>query len=235
MNQHVKLVLYLVLVTGACVSGFFAWRNYGRMGRAQPADSTGVEVSAVEGRVGKRASDGYATAMWTFGVLFVVSVIGLGFLLGHDVAHYVGNKALTALYNDDGEGLRDPEYDRAEQEWADGRHLEAIRLMREYLQKNPRQIHAALRIAEIYEKDLQNPLAAALEYEEILEHNLPRERWGWAAIHLCNLYFKLTQPEKAVALLRRIDAEFGETQAADKARQRLALFEAESAQGNVTG
>ena len=94
--------------------------------------------------------------------------------------------------------------------------------MREYLQKNPREQHVALRIAEIYESNLSNPLAAALEYEEVLKKNLPAERWGWAAIHLANLYSgALNQPDKAVALLRRIDAEYGTTSAAKKARERL--------------
>src|SRR2546429_1455339 len=45
-----------------------------------------------------------------------------------------------------------------------GNFLEAIQLMRDYLKQNPREQHVALRIAEIYEKDLQNFLAAALEY-----------------------------------------------------------------------
>ena len=66
-----------------------------------------------------------------------------------------------------------------------------------------------------------NPLAAALEYEEVLKQKLAPERWGWAAIHLCNLYLKLDQHDKSVALLRRIDSEYGETAAAEKARKRL--------------
>jgi hypothetical protein len=65
----------------------------------------------------------------------------------------------------------------------------------------------------------------------VLKHNLPRERWGWAAIHLCNLYLKLGQPDKTMTLLRRVDAEYGETQAAEKARKRLALLESELGQG----
>ena len=135
--------------------------------------------------------------------------------------------ALKVLYNDEGEGLASPIYDQAEEEWANGNYLEAIRLMREYLSRNPREQHVALRIAEIYEKDLHNYLAAALEYEEVLRQKLPPERWGWAAIHLCNLYSsKLNQLDKAVALLRRLDAEYGETAAAEKARKRLAMIEA---------
>src|SRR3954466_16276385 len=93
--------------------------------------------------------------------------------------------------------------------------------MREYINKNPREVHVALRIAEIYEKDLNNYLAAALEYEEVLNKKLPDERWGWAAIHLCNLYFKLGQEVKGYALLQRIIKDYGQLQAAVKSRKRL--------------
>ena len=60
-----------------------------------------------------------------------------------------------------------------------------------------------------------------LEYEEVLNHKLQPERWGWAAIHLCNLYFKLNQEEKGYTLLRRIVKEYPQTPAAEKARKRL--------------
>jgi tetratricopeptide (TPR) repeat protein len=129
------------------------------------------------------------------------------------------------MFNDEGVGIKNPEYEEAEQEWANGHHLEAIRMMREYLEKNPREQYVALRIAEIYEKDLNNLLAAALEYEEILKNKLPPERWGWAAIHLCNLYSKLNKSDQAVALLQRIVSEYGQTAAAKKARERLGIAE----------
>src|SRR2546428_27628 len=71
-------------------------------------------------------------------------------------------------------------------------------------------------------------LAAALEYEEVLKQKLPPERWGWAAVHLCNLYTsKLNQSEKAIILLQRIVTEYGETAAAEKARKRLSQLEEE--------
>src|SRR5438477_11946325 len=108
---------------------------------------------------------------------------------------------MKLMFNDEGEAMSDPQYEEAEQVWANGEPLEAIRLMREYLNTNPREQHVALRIAEIYEKDLGNYLAAALEYEEVLTKKLSQERWGWAAIHLCNLYSsKLNQLEKALEL-----------------------------------
>jgi hypothetical protein len=153
--------------------------------------------------------------------LFLVSLVGLGLLLANDISHFFGNRALKVLYNDEGDGLKTPEYEKAEEVWANGDHLEAIRMMREHLNKNPKEQHVAMRIAEIYEKDLNNPLAAALEYEEVLKQKLPEERWGWAAIHLCNLYFRLNQEQKAVDLLKRIVTEHPNVAAAEKARKRL--------------
>jgi hypothetical protein len=88
-----------------------------------------------------------------------------------------------------------------------------------------------LRIAEIYEKDLNNPLAAALEYEEVLTKKLEPERWGWSAIHLCNLYYRMDQQAKADALLHRIVREYGQTAAAKKARERLGLPEEGAEEG----
>src|SRR4030095_7714562 len=77
-----------------------------------------------------------------------------------------------------------------------------------------------------YEKDLGNYLASALEYEEVLKKRLPAERWGWAAIHLSNLYSgKLNKTEDATRLLYRIIEEYGQTAAARKARERLGIPE----------
>jgi TolA-binding protein len=165
------------------------------------------------------------SSMIGYFVAFLGISILLGLLIGHDISHYFGGRSVEFMFNDEGTGIKNPEYEEAEQAWANGQHLDAIRMMREYLTKNPREQYVALRIAEIYEKDLKNDLAAALEYEEVLKHKLPPQRWGWAAIHLCNLYFKLHKTDSAVALLRRIVNEYGETPAAEKARKRLALFE----------
>lgn len=219
MSQNIKVILYVVFVVGACLFGYLAHQNYKLVMNAAPAPAQAAS-EPVKARQATPESKGYAR-MISYGVGLIGMVIGLGLLLGHDVSQMIGNRALKVLYDDEGEALVTPEYEIAEQQWADGNHLEAIRLMRDHLEKHPRQVHVALRIAEIYEKDLQNPVAAALEYEEVLKKKLPAERWGWAGIHLCNLYFRLNQPDKAVALLKRIDAEYGETAAAEKARKRL--------------
>jgi len=160
--------------------------------------------------------------MISFGLLCAAGFVGFAFLFARDVSHLFARKAEQALYSDDGAPV-DPEYDQAEELWKDGKYLEAIQALREYLNKHPREQYVALRIAEIYEENLFNPLAAALEYEEVLKKNLPAERWGWAAIHLANIYSgKLNQPTKAIDLLHRIDSEYGHTVAANKARERLA-------------
>ena len=165
------------------------------------------------------------SSMFGYFAAFLGTAVLLGLLIARDISHYFAGRSLELMFNDEGTGIKNPEYEEAEQVWANGQHLDAIRLMREYLTKNPREQYVALRIAEIYEKDLKNDLAAALEYDEILKHKLPPQRWGWAAIHLCNLYSKLHKTNEAVALLHRIVDEYGETPAAEKARKRLAMFE----------
>lgn len=162
--------------------------------------------------------------------LFVVSLLGLGGLLAWDVARAMGERASKSMMAEDWVERKDPEYEKAEEVWANGQHLDAIALMREYLAKNPREQHVAIRIAEIYEKDLGNNLAAALELEEVLRKKLPREKWGWTAVRLSNLYSgRLNQSDKALQLLERIVNEYPETGAAKKARQRLGLPEPEVA------
>lgn len=180
--------------------------------------------------IARPAAKGRSTMIGYFAAFLGIAII-LGLLIARDISEYFGSRSVEFMFNDEGAGVKDPEYEEAEQEWANGHHLEAIRLMRDYLNKNPREQGVALRIAEIYEKDLKNNLAAALEYEEILKHKLPPQRWGWAAIHLCNLYSKMHKTDQAVELLRRVVNEYGETPAAEKARKRLAMFETVGEEG----
>lgn len=170
------------------------------------------------------SSRGYSR-MVTRGLGLLLFAVGLAALVAYDVSQFIARKAEETLFADDGTPA-DPEYEQAEELWKDGKYLDALNAMRSYLQKHPREQFVALRIAEIYEENLNNPLAAALEYEEVLKKKLPPERWGWSAIHLANLYSgKLNQSEKSIALLRRIDAEYGQTPAAKKARERLSQID----------
>ena len=229
MNKRIKLAIYLVLALSA---GLFAWRfkaNYSRlMGEGESkADTDLINVKLPDYRAkAVPAQTDYHLGAWGAGL--VLSLVGLGLFAANDLSHFVSGRAMKVLYNEEGEGVANPDYEKAEEEWAKGNLLDAIQLLRDYLKLNPREQHVALRIAEIYEKDLQNYLAAALEYEEVLKQKLPPERWGWAAVHLCNLYSsKLNHPHKAIILLQRIVTEYGETAAAEKARKRLTQLEEE--------
>src|ERR1044071_7398577 len=229
MNKRIKISMYLQLALSA---GLFLWQfraNYSRLmaeGESK-SDTDLINVKVPDYRAkAVPAQTNYHLGAWGAGM--VLSLVGLGLLLANDLSHFFSGRAMKVMYNEEGEGVASPDYEKAEEEWAKGNFLDAIQLMRDYLKLNPREQHVALRIAEIYEKDLENHLAAALEYEEVLKQKLPPERWGWAAVHLCNLYTsKLNQSDKGVALLHRIVAEYGETAAADKARKRLAQLEDE--------
>jgi len=223
MGKGTTIVVCVLLASVALFTGWQFKANYSRLmndtGTQADTELINPKLRDYQHQPAPAKTD-HNLGAWGAGL--VISVVLLGLLLAHQASQYLGTRAVNALYNDDLEGIASADYERAEQEWAKGNHLEAIQLLREYLKANPREQHVALRIAEIYEKDLENPLAAALEYEEVLQLKLPPERWGWAAIHLCNLYTgKLNQLDKAVALLRRITAEHGQTAAADKARKRL--------------
>ena len=159
--------------------------------------------------------------MITWALLAVASLAGLGVLVAYDLSHYAANRAALALFNDRGEDATAGEYELIEKAYGDGDYLEAVRMLRAFLGSNPRAVHAQIRIAEIYEKDLANPLAAALEYEEVMKQPLDPERRGWTGIHLVNLYNRLEKPGQAVALMRRICVECPDTPAAGKARERL--------------
>ena len=229
MNPRIKIAMYVALALSA---GLFTWRfktNYSQLMAEgdSKADTDLINVKVPDYRTkAMPAQTNYHLGAWGAGL--VLSLVGLGLLLANDLSYLASGRAMKVLYNEEGDGIANPDYEKAEEEWAKGNFLDAIQLLRDYLKANPREQHVALRIAEIYEKDLLNYLAAALEYEEVLKQKLPPERWGWAAVHLCNLYTsKLNKSDKAILLLQRIVTEYGETAAADKARKRLTQLEAE--------
>jgi hypothetical protein len=191
-----------------------------------------LRIAAYAGLAASAALFGLAAtkapaAKGTNGALCFGSVVALGLLIARDVSRFFGDRAVDFVLNDEGEGQTSPEYEKAEAVWRSGDSLEAIRMLREYYEKHPREVHVALRIADIYESSLGNYLAAALEYEEVLKKPLHPERWGVRAIHLCNLYHKLGKPQQATALLERIATEYSATAAAKKAREKLGWPEPE--------
>ncbi|MBX3743725.1 MAG: tetratricopeptide repeat protein [Verrucomicrobiae bacterium] len=226
MKPQVKIGLYVVTALGTLVFGilfFNAWRGMGEPAPRTPSVAPSVtperEVVPMEGS-GVMTGRGLGR-MIGWGLLAVVSVVGLGALAAYDITQYTANRTGEALFDDEGEEIGESTYEQVEKAYGEGDYLEAIRLLREFIREKPQAVHGQIRIAEIYEKDLNNPLAAALEYEEVLQRTFDPERKSWTAIHLVNLYNRLNKPQQAVALMQRVVAEFPETPAAAKARDRL--------------
>src|SRR5437016_5127762 len=216
MKRNVTIILYVVLLAGVIIFGL----------KFRAGFHESVEVRSIDGSTNQAVATPSASrgvgGMMTYAILGFGCLVVLALLTSRDITHFLAHRMEKFVFDEDLEGERNPEYEEAEKIWANGKHLEAIQLMREYLQEHPREQYVALRIAEIYENDLGNYVAATLEYEEILKKNLPPERWGWAAIHLSNLYSgKLNRSAEATLLLRRIIVEHPGIAAARKARERL--------------
>jgi thioredoxin-like negative regulator of GroEL len=177
--------------------------------------------SVERGRVSDHLPDASIARVIFLVVGCVAVAVSLAVLCVHDVRQFFGDSVgRLALSESEEEVTPAPPLEEAAK-IRKSEPLEAIRVLREFLNQNSGEVQAMLGIAEIYEQNLHNPLAAALEYEELLKQKLDPERWGGLAIHLTNLYIRLKQPDKAIALLRRIDQECGNTAAAVKARKRL--------------
>ena len=163
--------------------------------------------------------------VYFFGMLGALLVFAL--LVARDLGHLIGERVGGNYVTKSQKSQKADMYEDAEAIWADGAYVDAIDSFREYIKVYPGEYHAYKRIAEIYEKDLGSFRAAALEYEEMLEMKAPPARWGWTAIHLCNLYSgKLDDPDRALALLKRVASECSNTTAGQKARDRLAKIDA---------
>lgn len=242
MNPKLKLGLYVVLggallVLGLLFSKALAVKDGTTTTPATNAVATNLAANATNTVAStnpaaagddftQRKSSSRVGRLMAYGVTGFFVFVALSVLIAHDVSRFIASRVDDFIFNADLKGVKDPDYEEAEKTWAKGEYLEAIRMLRDYLNRHPREQYVSLRIAEIYEDNLGNHLAAALEYEEILKKRLPHERWGWAAIHLVNIYSgKLNRGEEAEKLLHRIVNEYGETAAAKKARERLGIPE----------
>src|SRR5579883_1538916 len=201
MKASGKTAAYVTCVGVAASVGFCYWREHTRV------------VHQVAG-----ASSGLAVLYLT---LLVVSIGVLAILCGFDLRGVIRSRAEAWMAEAGAPTGPVPELEEAQKVRAAGQPLEAIRLLREYLQAHPYEFHVMGKIAEIYRYDLHNDLAAALEYEEMLKHKIPDDQWAWAALHLAKLYGRLNQLEKSVELLERLDADYGHTIAGRRAKKAL--------------
>lgn len=154
-------------------------------------------------------------------VLLVLAVISLGMVCAGDFKRFLAGKAEEWAVQGSVSTGPVAEFEEAQRLRSAGRPLDAIGVLREYLQANPYELHTMSKIAEIYRYDLNNDLAAALEYEELLKHKLPDDQWAWAALHLAKLYGRRNELEKSLALLERLDSDYSHTVAGRRAKKAL--------------
>lgn len=154
---------------------------------------------------------------------FAAALTVLGFVAAQDFGYLLRFRMGKEVSYVSAKSERKGQYERAEYLILKGDHHEAIRQLQALLVKQPDNVHAALRVAEIYDKELQDFPSAALQYELVLQLQVPPEQWGWIAIRLANIYSgKLNRAQAALDLIRRLAAEHPETQAGGKALKRLA-------------
>lgn len=195
---------------------------------AKPAASPKVTAPGEEGdepvavRSNRRVGRNYLRLLgYTLG--FAAALVVLGFVAAQDFGHLLKFRLGKEVSYVDARSERNALYERAERVALNGQHREAIKLLQSLLAKHPSHAHSVLRIAELYDKELQDYPNAALHYEQLLGLEVPAEQWGWTAIRLANIYSgKLGRPDAALELIQRLATEHPETQAGAKALKRLA-------------
>ena len=197
-------------------------------GPGKPA--VGVEVArpgeepeeTAGGHVGRRAGRSYFHLLgFTLG--FAVALLVLGLVAAQDFGHLLKFKLGKEVSYVDARSERNAKLEQAEALVLKGDHVGAVQVLQAVLKQHPQHVHSALRVAELYDKELQDFPRAAQHYEAALALKLPPEQWGWTAIRLANIYSgSLKQPQAALALIRRLAAEHPGTKAGGMALQRLA-------------
>src|SRR5438046_7494327 len=134
MNKRIKIAIYLLLLLSA---GLFLWQfraNYSRLmaeGESK-ADTDLINVKVPDYRA-KAAPTPTNYHLGAWGAGLVLSFVGLGLLLANDLSHLFSGRAMKVFYNEEGEGVANPDCEKAEEEWAKGNFLDAIQLLRDYL------------------------------------------------------------------------------------------------------
>ena len=205
MRLLLKLLFYAAAIAGLC---WLVPQIAAHFERATGADST----------------PDASRALALFAV-YLITGIALALVVAWDVSHFFGWQAERLFLGGGSVASFTPVLWKAERLRKQTEPLEAIRALRDYLTAHPRQWRIAVRIAEIYQHDLANPLAAALEYEEILRRRLPRPARAWLMVRLAACYLLLRRTDESAEMFRRVMAEFPRTPAAGKAMRRLARME----------
>ncbi len=202
-----------------------------KSGGALDLDNLLAEEEAFRGtRANKKVSVQYLRLIGN-GVGFAVFLTGFGFLLAHDGGDLLRFRFGREIDFVDDRSRRLAKYEKADYLASKGKTKPALAMLREILEEESGNWHAQVRLAEIYDKDLEDFETAAEEYRKALDLEMHPEKWGWTAIRLCNIYTgKLDEPQRGMIILRRLARDYPDTKAGQKAINRLAMVEVKLAE-----
>src|ERR1051326_5037782 len=110
MKQRTKIAIYLALALSAAL---FIWQfraKYSQLmteGDAQ-ADTDLINVKVPDYRLKAAPTQtNYHLGAWGAGM--VLSLVGLGLMIAHDLSRFFGGAPLKVLYNEEGEGIANPD------------------------------------------------------------------------------------------------------------------------------
>ncbi|MEY4385684.1 MAG: hypothetical protein RLY20_967 [Verrucomicrobiota bacterium] len=166
-----------------------------------------------------------ASRAYALFAVYLLMSAALALFVAWDVARSLGGFASQLFWSGGRIASITPAWWKADRLCRDRQYLEAIRVLREFHEAHPRQWSAAVRIAEIYERDLANPLSAALEYETLLRQRLPKRAQAEILLRLAADYLLLHRTDESAARLNQVLADFPGSAAATKAARRLARLE----------
>lgn len=149
----------------------------------------------------------------------------LAVIVAWDVSRFFGGIAGQLFWGGGRLPSITPAWWKAERLCREHRPVEAVQVLRDYLNSHPRQWRVAVRIAEIYQHKADEPLAAVLEYEELLKRRLPDSARAEILLRQAACYLLLRDTERAAAKLGEVIENFPATPAAEKARRRLARMD----------
>ena len=201
MRLVLKLTFYAVAVTALC---WLVPQIAASFNRATAAGST-PDASRAYAMIAVYLLIGAAVAMFA----------------AWDASRFFGELAGRLFWSGGRIASITPAWWKAERLCKERQPLEAIRVLRDYLNTHPRQWRAAVRIAEIYQHEIEDKLPAALEYEELLKQRLPDSARAEIMLRLATCYLLLQRSDDAAAKLREVIEKFPRSLSAEKAERRL--------------
>src|SRR5215831_12522923 len=114
MNQPVvKIVMYVVFGLGLVVFGILFSKEFSRKRADQPEPITQQTDGGTPSTVVKPAAEPPSRSM-LYLALMLACGIPAGLLAAKDISDFVGQQSIEYIFNDEGDGMSNPDYEAAE-------------------------------------------------------------------------------------------------------------------------